>query len=135
MRKLTKTIHVIPIDPATQLINAMQASAYVLHHNKTICIFPEGGRSLDGTVQEFKKGVGILGQEMKVRLVPVFIKGTFAAWPRGQKFPHPRSVSIAFGKPYNIDELKTIGKNSGVLDDYGAIATGIREKVIELQNK
>ena len=47
--------HVIPIDPETYLGKALQLSAYVLKNNNALFIFPEGGRSYDGTLMEFKK--------------------------------------------------------------------------------
>ena len=47
--------HVIPIDPDAYLGKALQLSGYVLRNNKNLCIFPEGGRSYDGNLMEFKK--------------------------------------------------------------------------------
>jgi long-chain acyl-CoA synthetase len=132
IKSLIKFMHVIPIDPALQLINAMQACAYVLRNGKPLCIFPEGSRSIDGEVKEFKKGVGILAKELNIPLVPVYIDGSFAAWPRPKPLPKPHKIQIICGKPYTIDELLPIGKNLGAKDDYEAIAKGIREKVIAL---
>jgi long-chain acyl-CoA synthetase len=44
--------HVIPIDPETYLGKALQLSAYVLKNNKSLFIFPEGGRSYDGNIMD-----------------------------------------------------------------------------------
>jgi long-chain acyl-CoA synthetase len=132
IRHLIKALKVIPIDPVLQLTNAMQASAYVLQNKQFICIFPEGTRSSDGSVKEFKKGVGILAKELNVKLVPVYIDGTFSIWPRPRKFPKLLGkITIKIGLPYSPTELIT-KEYSNPDDTYEAIAAGIREKVIAL---
>ena len=40
-----------------------------------LCVFPEGERSIDGTVKQFRKGPAILATELGVRVVPVGIRG------------------------------------------------------------
>lgn len=133
IKNFAKTMRFIPIDPGTQMIAAMQASAYVLRNKKAICIFPEGERSIDGKVKEFKKGVGILAKELNVRIVPIYIDGTFEAWPRGEKLPKPHRIIVTFGKPCELAELQAIGYKLNAKNAYEAIAKGIREKVIALQ--
>jgi long-chain acyl-CoA synthetase len=78
-----KASHVIPIDPEIYLNKAMQMSAYVLKNKGALCIFPEGGRSFDGSLMEFRKGIGVLAIEMNIPVVPAFIRGTFEVLPRG----------------------------------------------------
>ncbi|MBN1684977.1 MAG: AMP-binding protein [Gammaproteobacteria bacterium] len=133
-KKLIRLARTIPIDPGVSLIDAMQASGYVLKHNKILCIFPEAARSIDGNVQAFKKGIGILGKELQVNLVPVYIKGSFDAWPRGRRFFKPHPIKVIFGKPYTPEALQKEGKKLGAKDDYEAIALALREKVIELSH-
>ena len=133
IRSIVKLIRVIPIDPGAQLVDAMQACAYILRNNKTVCIFPEGVRSINGEIKEFKKGVGILAKELNVQLVPVYIKGSYESWPRTNRFPRFRSIKIVFGFPKTIGELKEKGTKLGAKDDYSAIALGIREEVVKLK--
>ncbi|MBU0710076.1 MAG: AMP-binding protein, partial [Candidatus Omnitrophica bacterium] len=71
-----KLAHLIPIDPNTNLTEAMQAIAHVIRHGKMACIFPAGRRSIDENVQEFKKGVGILIKELDIPVVPAYIKNS-----------------------------------------------------------
>jgi long-chain acyl-CoA synthetase len=97
--RIAKLIHVIPVDMDARLYGAMQLSAYVLRQGKILCVFPEGTRSRDGSIKEFKKGVGIIAKELNIALVPVAIKGTYAMLPSGKYFPKPAKVSVAFGKP------------------------------------
>jgi len=130
-----KAIRVIPVDPGAHLIDAMQAAAYVFRHGKAICIFPEGARSIDGEVKIFKKGIGILAKELDIDLVPIYISGSYEAWPRGQRIPRPHLITVIFGQPYNVAELKKAGSKLGAKDDYEAITLAIREKVIDLKSR
>ncbi|RKY35428.1 MAG: hypothetical protein DRP78_05475 [Candidatus Omnitrophota bacterium] len=134
IRYLVKFMRIALVEPGAQLVESLRICAYVLRNGKTICVFPEGTRSPDGQVKEFKKGVGILSKELKIRIVPVYINGTFRAWPRTKRFPKFCPLEIIFGKPCNAEELKNIGMSLGVDNDYAAIARGLREKVLELKN-
>lgn len=135
LRNVARFIHVIPMDIAERLVSSMQACSYILKHDKAMCVFPEGGRTIDGEVKEFKKGVGILAKELDVPLVPVYIKGSYEAWPRTERFPRMRPVRIIFGKPSGPRELKEKGSSQETGDDYEAIASGVREEVIELKDR
>lgn len=135
MQKLIKLIHVIPVDSATNLVNALQASAYLLRQNKSVVIFPEGERSINGKLIPFRKGVGILAEELKVELVPVYIHGSYAAWPRGVSLPKFKPVQIYFGKPCAVEKLKANGYALGAQDDYEAIAKGVREEMVAMQSQ
>jgi len=133
IRNMVKLMRVIPTDPAAELINAMQASSFVIRNNKSICIFPEGQRSIDGKLKEFKKGIGILSKESDAPLVPVYIEGAFEAWPRAEKFPKPHAIKVVFGRPLGVKYLVQCGRERGAKDDYEAIAAALREEVLKLR--
>jgi long-chain acyl-CoA synthetase len=135
IKNIIKYIRVIPIDPGMHFVEAMQASSYVLKNDKIVCIFPEGQRTIDGNIQEFKKGVGILAKELNIPLVPVLITGSYESWPRTKPLPRPYPVKITFGRPFNFDQLKVVGLESGAKDEYEAIAYGIRQEVIKLKRR
>ncbi len=135
IRNIVKYIRVIPIDPGMHFVEAMQASAYVLKNDKIVCIFPEGQRTIDGNIKEFKKGVGILAKELNAALVPVLITGAYESWPRSKPLPGIYPIKITFGRPFNFEELKKKGLEFGAKDEYEAIAVGIREEVIKLKRR
>ena len=84
-RWFARIANLVPVDPDSNLVPAMQAGAFGLAHGKVLVLFPEGERSIDGTVKKFKKGAPILAQHMRVPIVPVAIKGVFELWPRGRR--------------------------------------------------
>lgn len=134
LRNMIKIMRVIPIDPGVNLVEAMQFCAHALRNDKIVCIFPEGNRTPDGEVKEFKKGIGILAKELNVPLLPVYISGSYESWPRTKTLPRLHPIRIIFGKPFAFEELKKEGLKLGAQDDYEAIALGIREEVIKLKN-
>ncbi len=147
IRKHIKLMRIIPIDLASHMLDAMRAASYVLRNRKILCMFPEGERSFEGTLQEFKKGIGILAKELDVRLVPVFIRGAYEIWPRAQAFPkmtcpfglvapgkRPLKIEIRFGKPLEPEKLREIGRSHGAEDDYQAIAIGLKEEFTKLMD-
>lgn len=92
--------HIIIMDLNKDLKESIQKMGEALKKKKKLIIFPEGTRSLDGTLGEFKKTFAILSRELNVPIVPVSIKGAVNALPRGSKFPRPfKKVSVEFLKP------------------------------------
>lgn len=102
-RTFARWVRNVPIDANRNLERALQAAAEGLRRDMILVIFPEGGRSIDGEVQEFRKGAAILARHLDVPVVPVGIAGTFETWPRGGRFrPHP--VSVVYGEPLPEEE-------------------------------
>jgi len=124
-RRFAEMCKIVSIDPNVNLIRAMQAGAIGLKQGQALLIFPEGTRSIDGHVAEFKKGAAILAFELGVPIVPVGIRGSFEAWARGGKFKfHP--IEFHFGDP--IDP-KAFG---GASDPYATITEKLRNEVKRL---
>ena len=61
--------------------------AAALKAGKKVIIFPEGTRTKDGKVGEFKKTFAILSTILNVPVVPVSIVGADKALPIGSKLP------------------------------------------------
>jgi 1-acyl-sn-glycerol-3-phosphate acyltransferase len=100
-------------------------SAYVVRQGKCLCIFPEGGRSPDGDLLEFKKGIGILALELGIPVVPVFISGTFEAFPRQAHFIKLVKIEVNFGLPIVPSAVDT----SCAADKYRTFADELRIRV------
>jgi 1-acyl-sn-glycerol-3-phosphate acyltransferase len=71
----------------------------------SVLIFPEGERSPDGNLQPLEGGVALIASKTETPIVPVWIDGTFEAYPIFRKFPRPRHVTVTFGKPLLPEEL------------------------------
>jgi 1-acyl-sn-glycerol-3-phosphate acyltransferase len=77
----------------------LHSSSQLLKSGWNLVLFPEGSRSPDGRIQEFKPGVGHLANETGTPVVPVHIRGAYQIMPRGQKLPLPGPARVRIGKP------------------------------------
>ena len=66
-----------------------------------LLLFPEGTRSEDGWMSAFKPGTAQLCVSKGVPVVPVALRGAYAAMPRGRNWPVPGRprVSVRYGRP------------------------------------
>jgi 1-acyl-sn-glycerol-3-phosphate acyltransferase len=76
-----------------------QTPGDLLAEGWNVVVFPEGTRSVDGWAGRFKLGAAWLAVEHGVPVVPVGIRGSFAAMPRGRGWPRPGRlpVRVRFG--------------------------------------
>jgi long-chain acyl-CoA synthetase len=99
MLRLARSLRVVVVDPDANLIPAMRAGAFGLRRGRSLILYPEGERSIDGTPRIFKKGAAILSIHMQVPIVPVAIEGFYKAWPRNKSFQGFTPLKMAFGDP------------------------------------
>lgn len=92
--------NIIIMDLNHNLKESIQKMAEVLRKNRNLIIFPEGTRTKDGKMGDFKKTFAILSRELNVPVVPVSINGAFNALPKGSFFPKPfKKIKIEFHQP------------------------------------
>lgn len=68
-------------------------------------LFPEGTRSRDGTMTDFKQGIGMLVANSSVPVVPCFLEGCHNAWKPHQKFPRPRKICVRIGPSLSFADV------------------------------
>lgn len=96
MKYLANHGNIILVDANRNLKNTLQAAAKVLKNNKKLIIFPEGARTRDGELHEFKKTFAILAKDLNVPIYPFVLKGAYEAFPYNKKFPKRNNVSVQF---------------------------------------
>ena len=99
----------------------LHSSSQLLKSGWNLVLFPEGSRSVDGRIQEFKPGVGFLAKETGTPVVPMHIRGAFQVMPRHQKLPLPGPVRVRIGKPMSP------AKNEGTREFTARVETAVRE--------
>lgn len=97
-RFLARHHNVVVMDMDT-LKDSIEMLAAALKQGKSIVIFPEGTRTRNGQVGEFKKTFAILSRELNVPIVPVAVGGAFEALPRGSSWPRRHPVSVRYLAP------------------------------------
>jgi long-chain acyl-CoA synthetase len=109
MRWIARQLNIVPVDPDAHLTAAMRAGAAGLRRGRVLILFPEGERSIDGTLKTFRKGAAILSAHLNAPIVPVGLDGLFDLWPRGRRFNwrgllpgRARPVTLRFGEPIRV---------------------------------
>lgn len=121
LRFLADRNNIIVVDINSGLRESIQKLAEVLKKGKNIMIFPEGTRSKDGQLGDFKKLFAILSKELAVPVIPVTINGAYQALPKGALIPRPfRHISVTFQQPVFPEK-----------DTYESITKQVYQKVEE----
>lgn len=99
MRPIVQNSQTILINVNKDLKISMLKSTVPLKNGQNLVVFPEGARSRDRELLEFKKFFAILSIELDIPVVPVVLDGTFEAMPAGKLFPRPSPVIIKYLDP------------------------------------
>ena len=86
--------NIVLVDINKNLKESLQIAAEVLKENKSLVIFPEGARTRDGEIHDFKKFFAILSKELNIPVTVMGIKGFYESMPFGSSFPRSGSVKI-----------------------------------------
>jgi 1-acyl-sn-glycerol-3-phosphate acyltransferase len=94
-------IGVLPVrrsgdDTYAQLLDAVRPA---LKAGRTVVIYPEGTRSTDGNVGEFRSGALHLARDCGVPIVPVAVLGTAEVLPKGASFITHAPMQVRIGEP------------------------------------
>ncbi len=84
---IIKSLGAKPISDSGGDGEALRISIAELQAGRCVCMYPEGSRSPDGTVQPFRRGVLLLIRKAKPQIVPMGIAGSYSAWPRSRMLP------------------------------------------------
>ena len=78
----------------------------IIKNPRSIIIFPEGTRSFDGKIKQFKKGGLSIAFDLEMDVVPIAVCGTRNVLKRGSIFIKPCPIQLRIGKPVNINQWK-----------------------------
>ncbi|MGH3843910.1 MAG: lysophospholipid acyltransferase family protein [Pseudonocardiaceae bacterium] len=76
----------------------------------SLLLYPEGSRTVDGWLTAFKLGAAQLCAMKQVPAVPIALRGTFAAMPRGRRWPRPGRprVTVRIGRPIQVGAQESV---------------------------
>jgi 1-acyl-sn-glycerol-3-phosphate acyltransferase len=101
-----KQVRFVPIERtnAKKAHEGIERGARLLTEGNSFFAFPEGTRSRDGNLGEFKKGVFIMAIKAQVPIMPVTILGSAKIQPPGSYAAHPGRIKVIFH-----DAIPTVG--------------------------
>lgn len=119
--------------PIANDATALAPAVKILERGDTLIWFPEGVRSLEGELHEFKPGVAWLLTKCDVPVVPVFIQGAHAACSGNRTMPRWWTrVVVRIGSPQTTGEL---GLKSGTDEEIDRALDSLRRSVLRLRDQ
>ncbi len=97
----------VPVDRSnTQAaVESAKLATAKLRQGKSYMVYPEGTRSRDGRLLNFKKGAFIMAIEAGVPVVPVTISGASKIMPKGEFKITPSTVYLTIHEPIPTDRF------------------------------
>ena len=128
----------IPIERTGSLRQSLRHVTEILNEGYNTLIFPEGGRQTSGIIAEFKPIIGYLALNNKTGILPVYLWGTFEAFPKGATIPKKDSigakVGAKVGRFLEYDELFEMTKGVPNTEAYRLIAARVQFEIENMRD-
>jgi 1-acyl-sn-glycerol-3-phosphate acyltransferase len=123
-----KQVRFVPIERtnAKKAHEGIEKGVGLLAEGKSFFAFPEGTRSRDGNLGEFKKGVFIMAIKAQVAIMPVTILGSAKIQPPGSYAVHPGNIKVIFHDAISTAGMEIEDRNQLVQLTRDAIASDLR---------
>jgi len=106
-------LNVIPVNQEGVDRSAIKALIRVLQAGNGVLVFPEGSRTLDGTLQPAEPGMGLVIAKTLAPVVPMRIFGAHEALPRGGGRLRFVPITVVIGEPifFSAADMELEGKD------------------------
>lgn len=126
--------NLIPVDRSGSLESSLRLAEQALRQGRVVLVFPEGTRSVDGELQEFKHGVGYLHARSGLPILPVYLKGTHRALGKGSMVPTNRRLGAKIGRPITAAEIARATAGMNRIETYQKIAEMLQQAIVALRD-
>ncbi len=128
----------VPIERTGSLRQSLRHVTRILNEGYNALIFPEGTRSVTGEIAEFKPVIGYLALHQKIGILPIYLWGTFEAYPKGMTIPKRESlgakVGAKIGRFLSYEELRDMTEGVPNTEAYRLIAARVQHEVENMRD-
>jgi len=128
----------VPIERSGSLRQSLRHVTEILKQGYNCLIFPEGTRSLTGEMEEFKPVIGYLALNNRVGILPLYLWGTFDAFPKGTTVPKVDKVGSKIGAKVGrfleYEELAEMVKGVPNAESYRLVAARVQHEVENMRD-
>ncbi|MFZ1702294.1 MAG: AMP-binding protein [Pyrinomonadaceae bacterium] len=128
----------VPIERTGSLRQSLRHVTQILNEGYNALIFPEGGRQESGLIAEFKPIIGYLALNQRIGILPIYIWGTYEAFPKGMIVPKGSSigakVGAKVGRFLEYDELAKMTEGVPNTEAYRLVAARVQHEVENMRD-
>ncbi|MFN0141078.1 MAG: 1-acyl-sn-glycerol-3-phosphate acyltransferase, partial [Pyrinomonadaceae bacterium] len=128
----------VPIERTGSLRQSLRHVTQILNEGYNALIFPEGGRQESGQIAEFKPIIGYLSLNQKIGILPIYIWGTYDAFPKGMIIPPRTSIGAKIGAKVGrfleYDELKKMTEGVPNTEAYRLVAARVQHEIENMRD-
>jgi long-chain acyl-CoA synthetase len=128
----------VPIERTGSLRQSLRHVTDILNEGYNALIFPEGGRQESGQIAEFKPIIGYLALNQKDGILPIYIWGTYEAFPKGMIIPPAASIGAKVGAGVGhfleYDELAEMVNGVPNTEAYRLVAARVQHEIENMRD-
>jgi long-chain acyl-CoA synthetase len=128
----------VPIERTGSLRQSLRHVTEILKQGYNTLIFPEGTRSTTGEIAEFKPIIGYLALNEKIGILPIYLWGTYEAYPKGMTIPAQKSIGAEIGAKIGrfleYDELAEMTKGVPNTEAYRLVAARVQHEIENMRD-
>src|SRR5881394_2851525 len=128
--RILPKLNVIPVNQEGIDRSALKALIRVLKAGNAALVFPEGSRTVDGSLQPAEPGVGLVIAKTLAPVVPMRIFGAHEALPRGGGGLHFVPITIVIGEPIFFTPVE---RESPATNRYEQISQRVMDAIAALR--
>jgi long-chain acyl-CoA synthetase len=127
--------NLVPMERSGSLRQSLRHARSFLDRGYNALIFPEGTRSMTGIMADFKPVIGYLALASRVGILPVYLRGTYEAFPKGSTLLKSRDVGASVGHFVTYEELEEMTRGMARAEAYRLIAARLRHDIVNLRDR
>lgn len=127
--------NLVPMERTGSLRQSLRHARSFLDRGFNALIFPEGTRSMSGVMADFKPVIGYLALASRVGILPMYLQGTYAAFPKGSTILKSRDVGARIGRFLAAEELEEMTRGMSRAEAYRLIAARVRHDIVNLRDR
>ncbi len=124
--------NLVPMDRHGSLRESLATASEVIKDGMILLIFPEGTRSENGVMGDFKASLGYLALTNRCGILPVYLAGTHDAMPKGSFLPKHRDVAAHIGPFFDYDKVAATAQGMSRAEGYRRVAREVEREVRRL---
>jgi long-chain acyl-CoA synthetase len=117
------------------LRQSLRHARHYLDRGYNALIFPEGTRSMTGEMADFKPVIGYLALHSRIGILPIYLHGTYQAFPKGSRVIKSREVGARIGRLLSIEQLEELTQGMARAEAYRLIAALVKHEIENLRDR